>query len=546
MYANDRDPLHSGPWAQYGHTGLSHTGDKTIPKDEKGHPIRHQFSRAVPTAQCMSCHMHQPNSFVNVTSRLPHVGLRERRRAAVAETAEVSDAGRGAVESLDHNPEGAAVRGLWTNIEFLERISTLNPQAEEHAVRGLSRPRLELHGRVQARQEGQFPRLDDRIVAPDDPDKFKKAVHLRDIHLERGMHCSIAISRATSMATGRCTASTERTSRSSARIATGGSIATPTSAPPVRSRRREERPPPRHDPVRTAPFLLVERNLYQRSMVNPGMQWVVRQVRDTVTPGHQHYNEKSHYAKTIQRGGSGWGNTSNVAHDEQDHLLRLPHSSWMTSCWLPSAAGAERAQHGQPLRRDGDAATRPYNPQVLRTDVFMLGVNSPIKGRKIAPVRSSSALTISSTNPQRQRIYIQQPPIAASGYSQAFNPHVPHTVRSKETQACSSCHISENNDNNAWLAQTYLQGTNFVNFVGRFAWVATGDDGFEAIAVTEWEEPQAVIGSYLHKLAYPDWYANHQKRRRSWPRGITTVRQDGAAPGRIPVRRERRQGLRGV
>ena len=24
---------------------------------------------------------------------------------------------------------------------------------------------------------------------PDDPDKFKKAVHLNDIHLEKGMHC---------------------------------------------------------------------------------------------------------------------------------------------------------------------------------------------------------------------------------------------------------------------------------------------------------------------------------------------------------------------
>ena len=26
-------------------------------------------------------------------------------------------------------------------------------------------------------------------VAADDPDKFKKAVHLNDIHLEKGMHC---------------------------------------------------------------------------------------------------------------------------------------------------------------------------------------------------------------------------------------------------------------------------------------------------------------------------------------------------------------------
>ena len=36
----------------------------------------------------------------------------------------------------------------------------------------------------------------------------------------------------------------------------------------------------------------------------------------------------------------------------------------------------------------------------------------------------------------------------------------------------------------------------------------------EAIAVTEMEEPQAVIGSSLHKLAYPVEYAAHEKRHR--------------------------------
>ena len=32
---------------------------------ESGHPIRHVFTRAIPTAQCMTCHMHQPNIFLN-------------------------------------------------------------------------------------------------------------------------------------------------------------------------------------------------------------------------------------------------------------------------------------------------------------------------------------------------------------------------------------------------------------------------------------------------------------------------------------------------
>ncbi|MEE8118621.1 MAG: hypothetical protein V3T39_03585, partial [Gammaproteobacteria bacterium] len=37
--------------------------------------------------------------------------------------------------------------------------------------------------------------------------------------------------------------------------------------------------------------------------------------------------------------------------------------------------------------------------------------------------------------------------------------------------------------------------------------------------VTEYEEPQAVIGSYLHRYAYPDWYAKHQDKNRKLKEG---------------------------
>src|SRR5262249_14443397 len=94
----------------------------------------------------------------------------------------------------------------------------------------------------------------------------------------------------------------------------------------------------------------------------------------------------------------------------------------------------------------------------------------------------------------------------------AFSPYFPHTVRTRETKQCSDCHVSERGDNNAVLAQTLLQGTNAVNFIGRFAWVAEGEGGVEAVAVTERDEPQAVIGSKLHRLAYPDWFKAHQER----------------------------------
>ena len=106
-----------------------------------------------------------------------------------------------------------------------------------------------------------------------------------------------------------------------------------------------------------------------------------------------------------------------------------------------------------------------------------------------------------------------KPPIASSGFSsQAFAPHFPHTVRTTETKTCSDCHVSAANDNNAIMAQLLLLGTNFVNFVGFNAWLGS-EKHIEAVQVTEWEEPQAVIGSYLHRYAYPDWYQNHLKAK---------------------------------
>ena len=60
------------------------------------------------------------------------------------------------------------------------------------------------------------------------------------------------------------------------------------------------------------------------------------------------------------------------------------------------------------------------------------------------------------------------------------------------------------------MAQVLMQGTNFYNFLGRYVYVAEGKRGLEAVVVTEQDEPQAVIGSYLHQLAYPTNYKKHR------------------------------------
>src|SRR3569833_574459 len=156
-------------------------------------------------------------------------------------------------------------------------------------------------------------------------------------------------------------------------------------------------------------------------------------------------------------------------------------------------------------------------------DMFQLGIHMTTKGNEIAPLRSSSALVLSSTNASRERIYVQQPPLSEIGFSsQAFAPHFPHTVRTAETKGCSATHLSAADDINAIMAQMLLLGTNYTNFVGLHAWTGLAG-GFEAVRVTEWDEPQSVIGSYLQRNAYPDYWKLHVEQNgrelKDWTRG---------------------------
>jgi hypothetical protein len=84
-----------------------------------------------------------------------------------------------------------------------------------------------------------------------------------------------------------------------------------------------------------------------------------------------------------------------------------------------------------------------------------------------------------------------------------FSSFLPHTVRAQETKQCGDCHVSATNDNNAWMAQLVLQGTNFMNFMGRYIYVATGKKGFEAITVVEHDGPEAIFGSDLQRVDIP-------------------------------------------
>jgi len=530
VYANDRDPEHSGPWAKHGHGGTTASGDPTLPRDEPGHPLRHEMTRAIPTSQCMVCHMHQPNAFVNTylgytmwdyETDGEHLWPEEQRYPTAAERRAV----------LEANPEGAAPRGLWSDPDFLADVSELNPKLEHTQFADYHGHGWVFRAVYKRDRQGRLLDADGGVVPFDDPERFSKAVHLKDIHLEKGMHCvdchfsgdvhgngliygeyGNAIEIACEDCHGTVDAVTDL--RTSGPAAPPGGTDLELGTTPSGKRR----------------FVWRQGELYQRSMLEEDLEWPVVQVKDTVDPGNERYNPRSARAKTLRSQrlgdavweGEAWGALPEghpavdapYAHGSDRMTCYGCHSSWMTSCFgchLPQKANERSDTHRYEGRETRNYAS--YNPQVIRTDVHMLGINGDVLGNRIAPVRSSSALVLSSENLNRQRIYLQQPPISAPGFSsQAFNPHVPHTVRTTETRGCTDCHVSEAGDNNAWLAQTLTLGTGYVNFLGRFAWVALGDHGFEAVAVTEWDEPQAVLGSFLQRIAYPDYFQAHEER----------------------------------
>jgi hypothetical protein len=595
IYANDREPRHSLTWAKYGRDGQTATVDPTIkdklePKGgghggghgdahgektaahsdpahksdhdmpdhpvgvmkEKGHPIRHAFTRAIPTAQCMNCHMHQPNIFLNsylgytmwdYESDAPLMWPEKQKYPTAAEMH----------ATLERNPEAAAVRGKWSDIDFVRKVyDEINPKAKDTQFADYHGHGWNFRAILKRDREGNLLDAEGNIVSPDDPEKFRKqgeglfvepgvnpgkSVHMMDIHAEKGLQCADCHFAQDSHGNGLIYGEVANAVEIGCKDCHGTADAYPTlltSGPAARPQGTNLALLRNADGQRRFEWTVDERGervLIQRSIVDPKLEWKVSLVKEAVDRGSAYFNPKAARAKLMAKSGAetgkfAWGPgvaMDDRAHKDPDMACFTCHLSWTTSCGgchLPIEANWKTTGHKYEGIESRNFAT--YNPQVARDEMFQLGRHQTTKGNQIAPIRSTSALVLSSTNINRERIYIQQPPISSAGYSsQAFAPHFPHTVRKTETKTCSDCHLSAANDNNAIMAQLLLLGTNFVNFVGMHAWTGL-EFGIQAVRVTEWDEPQVVIGSYLQKYAYPDYYAAHQKHGRElieWKRG---------------------------
>jgi len=117
------------------------------------------------------------------------VGLRDRRALLCPKEQAIPTEAEKA-RSLDRNPRGRRCVRLWSDSAFLENVRGLNARRSTpssptyHATAGTSW--------LSTTRDGKANLLDGdgKVVSFDDRKKFTKAVHLQDIHLEKGMHWS--------------------------------------------------------------------------------------------------------------------------------------------------------------------------------------------------------------------------------------------------------------------------------------------------------------------------------------------------------------------
>ncbi|HEX4916161.1 MAG TPA: multiheme c-type cytochrome [Vicinamibacterales bacterium] len=519
VYANDRSPVHSAQYAGFGNAGKTATVDPTIDpqRRESGHPIRHVFTRSIPSSQCMTCHMHPGTNMM--TTFYGYTWWDNETDGKAMYAPDAKDPGEGhRARVRERNPEGAAQRGRWGDVGFLAQTGTaeFNQQLQHTQFADFHGHGWVYRAVFKRDRDGNLLDRSGNMVPGNDPEKFAKAVHLKDIHLEKGMQCLDCHFGQDNHGNGKLygetrnaveidcvdchgTASQRPTLITSGPASPKGGTALSALRTPFRERR----------------FYWDGDRLFQRSMMDPKLEWEIKQVADVVSPGSRNYNEKARLAKTIQKDGSTWGSSSapanTLAHGNERMTCYACHTSWTPTCF--GCHLSMSANRKTPMLHNEGLETRnwtQYNFQVLRDDSFFLGRDGTVTGNRIAPVRSACAVLVSSQNQSRSWLYYMQQTISAEGFSgQAFSTFVPHTVRTTETKQCTDCHVSSAGDNNAWMANLVLQGTNFMNFMGHNVWVAAGGDGFSGIAVAERDEPPAIIGSDLHRLAYPDRHRKH-------------------------------------
>ena len=215
-------------------------------------------------------------------------------------------------------------------------------------------------------------------------------------------------------------------------------------------------------------------------MTDEDLSWLVPQVIGHASRrATRSYSERARLAQTMQRDGKTLGRRQLAqprARRRADDLHHVPLVLDHELLRLPSVAdGQPEARRCCTTRCTSHAQldARTTSRCCATTSTCWARTAASIGGR-ISPVRSSSAVVVSSQD--------LEPADRSTTSSRRCRPKAtpdrrstrtcPHTVRTTETKTCTDCHVSAGGDNNAVMSQLLLLGTNFVNFMGRFVFVA--------------------------------------------------------------------------
>src|SRR5439155_892473 len=241
------------------------------------------------------------------------------------------------VYANDRDPEEAAVRGKWSDPEFLRNVSSLNPKLKDTQFADYHGHGWNFRAVFKRDRHGTLLDAGGKSVADDDPDKFKKAVHLSSIHMDLGFQCVdchfAQDSHGNGHIYGEVAAAIEidcsdchGTATKYPRLFTSGPASQPSGTDMSLLRTQDGR----------KRFEWRDGKLYQRAATDPDKEWEVSLVKDTINPASPRYNAKAARAKLMSTGDSmQWGpgvDPAKYAHGDEKMTCYTCHLSWTTSC----------------------------------------------------------------------------------------------------------------------------------------------------------------------------------------------------------------------
>jgi hypothetical protein len=325
----------------------------------------------------MNCHMHQGNLFVN-----PYLGYtwwdQETDGEFMYPKEQHDPTDAELVRSTVANPEAAAARGLWKDLDFLEKVAELNPKLKHTQFADYHGHGWIFRAIFKKDRKGNLLDLNDGIIGHRD---FKNAVHLNDIHIAKGMQCADCHFEVDVHGNGLLYGEPRNATTATCIDCHGTINARPTLITSGNSGHYDPKSPRKIVPVNLANSVtpwgprfewedvldvkgevfknasgIPTRRLFQNSTMSPDIRWEVPQVVDVIDPWSPNYNPKARYAKTLQRDGEDWGKVPmtadeckrTLAHSNENMDCQICHSSWATSCFgchLPMKANQRVAQN---------------------------------------------------------------------------------------------------------------------------------------------------------------------------------------------------------